>query len=308
MGRPERALDPDNGPVEQFANDLRRLRQEAGSPSYRDLADKARYSASVLSRAASGRELPSLPVTLAYVGACGGDTELWAARWHSLQPDRQEQSQPGTPHQPMPSLSGGPRRYLATGPRRYLITGLALLAVIAAVAAWAATLPSARHPKLAASRHHGPALQSPPQSPSPSSSRSTAPGDGDDPKADGCVADATTVASAEIRVTEPAVAAGLRFAPGTVIGTVELRYSPRCHAAWGRVTPTVAFDHPKSGREALGVTRPSDGAAAPFEPGDVEEAYGDLLTTGHGCLVAYAKFMIADGHVASARTACWQPR
>ncbi len=290
MGRPERALDPGNGPVEQFANDLRQLRKDAGSPSYRELADKARYSASVLSRAASGRELPSLPVTLAYVGACGGDAEQWTARWHALQAGQQEQASSEPPRRG--------RSPLFDGPRRYLIIGLALVAVITAVAAWAATQPDARHSRLATSQAQDRAR------PSPSS---RVPADGDDPKADDCVADATTVASAVVRVTSLAVAAGHRFPAGTVIGTVELRYSPRCRAAWGRLTPTVAFDHPKSGRESLGVTRPGDGAAAPFQPGFVEEAYGDLLVTGHGCLVAYAAFTIADGHKASAHTACWEP-
>jgi hypothetical protein len=287
MGRPERALDPDNGPVEQFAHELRRLRQDAGSPSYRELADKARYSASVLSRAASGRELPSLPVALAYVSACGGDTEIWAARWQSLQADQPEQAASGTP-----SLRRTP---LIGGPRRYLITGLALVAVIAAVAGWALAHPNVRHSPLTVSRSRH--LASPSPTPTPT--------DGADPLASRCATGATTVASALVKVTALVVAAGHRFRPGTVIGTIELRYSPHCRAAWGRLTPTVAFDHPKSGQEIFGAARPSDGAATPFQPGFVEEAYSDLLLTGHGCLIAYASFVVADGHRASARTACW---
>ncbi|MFE3858607.1 hypothetical protein ACFXPN_46690 [Streptomyces griseorubiginosus] len=34
-----------------------------------------------LSQAAAGRQLPTLPVTLAYVGACGGDLTEWEGRW-----------------------------------------------------------------------------------------------------------------------------------------------------------------------------------------------------------------------------------
>jgi serine/threonine protein kinase len=59
------------------------LRSSAGAPSYRLLARKAGYSASALSAAASGAALPSLELTLAYVGACGGDVREWEARWRA---------------------------------------------------------------------------------------------------------------------------------------------------------------------------------------------------------------------------------
>ncbi|MEV5977437.1 WD40 repeat domain-containing protein [Streptomyces sp. NPDC052114] len=67
-----------------FAADLRRLREKAGSPPYRRLARDAHYSSTTLADAAGGRRLPSLPVTLAYVRACGGDTAIWEARWRAL--------------------------------------------------------------------------------------------------------------------------------------------------------------------------------------------------------------------------------
>ncbi|MDX3498664.1 XRE family transcriptional regulator [Streptomyces turgidiscabies] len=57
------------------------MRQKAGSPPYRRLADQAHYSISTLSSAASGQRLPTLAVTLAYVRACDGDTEEWEKRW-----------------------------------------------------------------------------------------------------------------------------------------------------------------------------------------------------------------------------------
>jgi tetratricopeptide (TPR) repeat protein len=67
-----------------FAHELRQLRHAAGSPSYRALARRAGYSAAALSSAAGGTGLPSLSVTLAYVGACGGPTDEWAERWCEL--------------------------------------------------------------------------------------------------------------------------------------------------------------------------------------------------------------------------------
>jgi tetratricopeptide (TPR) repeat protein len=81
VGRQEQPLDPTAGPLHGFAHELRELRHAAGNPGYRTLARRAGYSASALSAAASGRVLPSLAVTLAYVGACDGDTGEWERRW-----------------------------------------------------------------------------------------------------------------------------------------------------------------------------------------------------------------------------------
>ncbi|WP_239134475.1 nSTAND1 domain-containing NTPase [Rugosimonospora africana] len=67
-----------------FAADLRRLREKAGSPPYRELARRAHYSSTTLADAAGGRRLPSLSVTRAYVRACGGDPSGWEARWHEV--------------------------------------------------------------------------------------------------------------------------------------------------------------------------------------------------------------------------------
>ncbi|MGI5323862.1 helix-turn-helix domain-containing protein [Actinomadura nitritigenes] len=84
MARRERPLDPAAGPLESFAHDLRALRVSAGEPTYRQLAQLAGYSASTLSEAASGVRLPTLSVALAFVGACGGDTEEWERRWKEV--------------------------------------------------------------------------------------------------------------------------------------------------------------------------------------------------------------------------------
>ncbi|NGO69425.1 helix-turn-helix domain-containing protein, partial [Streptomyces boncukensis] len=74
-GRRENPLDPALGPVPEFASRLRELREEAGGPTYREMARLTGYSASSLSRAAGGEQLPSLPVTVAYVTACGGEPQ-----------------------------------------------------------------------------------------------------------------------------------------------------------------------------------------------------------------------------------------
>ncbi|WP_372472293.1 nSTAND1 domain-containing NTPase [Jidongwangia harbinensis] len=64
-----------------LATELRDLRRRAGNPGYRELASEAGYSVAALANAAGGRHLPSLPVTLAFVRACGGDPVVWERRW-----------------------------------------------------------------------------------------------------------------------------------------------------------------------------------------------------------------------------------
>ncbi len=80
-GRPESRLDPSAGPVARFAAELRKLRAEAGSPTYRVMAQRTGQGASTLSQAAGGERLPTLPVVLAYVRACSGDVQEWEERW-----------------------------------------------------------------------------------------------------------------------------------------------------------------------------------------------------------------------------------
>ncbi|MET8079675.1 hypothetical protein [Streptomyces sp. NPDC005303] len=81
MGRPERPLDPEAGPVQRLAHDLRELRRQAGCPSYRAMAETAGFSATTLSQAAAGERLPSLAVVQGYVRACGGEPGEWEPRW-----------------------------------------------------------------------------------------------------------------------------------------------------------------------------------------------------------------------------------
>ncbi|MFI0481129.1 AAA family ATPase [Actinomadura sp. 9N215] len=87
MPRPERPLSSESPSLFRLAADLRLLREKAGKPTYRQLSELAHYSVTVLSQAATGRKLPSLAVTLAYVDACGGDVDEWRDRWHVVADD-----------------------------------------------------------------------------------------------------------------------------------------------------------------------------------------------------------------------------
>lgn len=84
MPRQERPLESEETPLLRFAGDLRRLRRRAGLPTYRELGKRTNYSAAALSEAVSGRRLPSLAVTVAFVRACGGDAGEWTDRWRQL--------------------------------------------------------------------------------------------------------------------------------------------------------------------------------------------------------------------------------
>ena len=95
MGRPERPLGSSASPIVTFARDLRTLRAAAGNPSYREMARTALFAPSVLSSAASGYRLPTLQVTLAFVGVCGGDRVEWERRWRALR-DRADQLDQGS--------------------------------------------------------------------------------------------------------------------------------------------------------------------------------------------------------------------
>jgi transcriptional regulator with XRE-family HTH domain len=75
------AIEADN--VGAFARDLRVLRSAAGL-DYPDMAEKSHYTMRTLASAAGGLRLPTLPVLIAYVKACGGDVSEWEERWGKL--------------------------------------------------------------------------------------------------------------------------------------------------------------------------------------------------------------------------------
>jgi WD40 repeat protein len=103
MPRPQRPVDPSEGPVQRLAVDLRELRARAGNPGYREMARWAGYSVTALSDAAGGRQLPGLALTLAYVEACGGDARDWEVRWRECAAEVAAQRSPAGPSDPSTS-------------------------------------------------------------------------------------------------------------------------------------------------------------------------------------------------------------
>lgn len=211
-----------------FATDLRALLAASGVPSLRALARRAHYSHTAVAAAAGGKSLPSLEVTLAFVGACGGDRLAWSGRWHTVRAELD-----------------------------------------------AATF--------------DPADTAPPWPAQPVE-------DGADPEQAGCSADAVTVHAAKVA----------RHDARTMVGQVELRYSPRKRAAWGRFQGFPHLDHVASERAVelvIGVVRERDDKEQAYTVAYAYDwHYGDLLVTGRGPMHAFVR-VLADGvEIAAGRT------
>jgi hypothetical protein len=56
------------------------------------MAEKSHYTMRTLASAAGGLRLPTLPVLMAYVRACGGDVTEWEERWGKLIKSRKGQA------------------------------------------------------------------------------------------------------------------------------------------------------------------------------------------------------------------------
>ena len=122
MGRPQEPLDRDGSPVREFAFWLRNLRRHAGL-TYDELGRRAHYATSTVQAAASGKRLPTLRVTMAFVDACGGNVREWHVYWtqirRAIDPDSPggvaasmlppwEQGQPGAKSPPDPGPAERP--------------------------------------------------------------------------------------------------------------------------------------------------------------------------------------------------------
>ena len=75
------SIAPDG--LEPFARDLRALRSKA-ELDYPEMAEMSHYTMKTLASAAGGLRLPTLPVAVAYVRACGGNVAEWEERWQKL--------------------------------------------------------------------------------------------------------------------------------------------------------------------------------------------------------------------------------
>jgi hypothetical protein len=220
---------------EEYAAHLRELREQAGSPTFRQLSKATNYSPSTLVDATSGRRLPTEAVVTALVKACGADPAPWVVALRGVA--ALEQARPparGTVLEiPLPQPVAGdpasPRPPETPGARRLRRKGM-LAALAGALVAFAVGLSAGaiiRAPASpSAAADSGLALPGVPQytaNPAPPPRpRGAAINDGTDPGAAHCT-DARLLDKAPI------------LHGSTQIGALELRYSARCGGGWARV-------------------------------------------------------------------------
>ncbi|GHF69992.1 hypothetical protein GCM10018790_54880 [Kitasatospora xanthocidica] len=110
MGRRQRSLDPDAGPVAEFALRLRALRERAGTPTFAAMSRKVHRSTTVLSEAAGGVDLPTWATVEAFLEACGeSDPGPWREHWERARDAL------GEPTAPADESSDGPADERAHG-------------------------------------------------------------------------------------------------------------------------------------------------------------------------------------------------
>jgi uncharacterized protein DUF2690 len=286
--RPSREVDPSAGPIPRFAYELRKLREQAGSPPYRLLAEQTHFSRATLAAAASGHRLPTIDVTLAYIEACGGDTEEWRARWHEVRQElghatsdvevQVDNVQPAT----LPDIPW----------RMVFLSGAALLVVtaIAAVILYKPSSPPPDTPTPATEESHSARFE-------PTDSLEAQPvEDGADPKRSQCASDpgVTTLDSIQINSADE------RF-----LGIAELRYAPRCNAAWGRFTPAEGSVRLPGSAITIVAQRAEDSPTSKsFEIAfDGQAVFGDIILLRNGCVSATVQVTTLSGN-ASSTTRC----
>ncbi|MFE6051370.1 helix-turn-helix domain-containing protein [Kitasatospora sp. NPDC056446] len=104
MGRRQRSLDPDAGPVADFALRLRALRERAGNPTFATMSRRVHRSTTVLSEAAGGVDLPTWATVEAFVEACGvTDPGPWRDHWERARDALEEPGPAPEPADPAPA-------------------------------------------------------------------------------------------------------------------------------------------------------------------------------------------------------------
>ncbi|MFV2021943.1 helix-turn-helix domain-containing protein [Micromonospora sp. LOL_023] len=281
---------PGSGTLTDFVADLARLRRDAGQPSLRKMAEKAHYSHTALSSVLSGTRLPSLELTLAFVRACGADEDVWRERWNRQSALLNGAAPTGAAAPAVPTTATRP---VPPRPRRPWWARLAAVGVAAIVVLTIVAV--------AAPRFGGDPLGSLARDGSVSEpAGSPAAADGSDPQEQRCHLDAMSTHTVQIPDLDTAL---------PPYGSLTLRFSPRCQAAWPLFVSTERV--PTGVTIRLSTTRPSDGAVTRFDypfmvPSQVYSVYGNVLRVTGGCVTVGVEISSADNResLASADTPC----
>ncbi|WP_331742992.1 helix-turn-helix domain-containing protein (plasmid) [Streptomyces sp. NBC_01136] len=292
------AADSDPG---SLGLELRRLRKARGL-SQRQLAKLLGFTAhSAICDYESGKRLPPNDVLLACErlfrlppGQLQEHRVRHLARQAEVQYQRDRQAlgpkeEPAglaeaDPAEPVREARPSPRRHRLSRRGAVVLAGVAVagVAVVTAVAANSGGVPGDLLWSSGASNQHvsDKALQ-----------YDKEPMDGDDPRARGCDLDAA------VRQTVPLVLPG-----GAAFGRLRLRHSNRCAASWG----SALYGNPRMYTVYIQIDRPSDGAEVRSEWGNNTPpgSYGDMLSTGTGCVTVEAWVRTDHGTGPHAKTSC----
>ncbi|MET8546324.1 helix-turn-helix domain-containing protein [Kitasatospora sp. NPDC004799] len=202
----------------------------------------------------------------------------------------------GEPTEPVvPAERAAPRRPAVLAVAARLLVGLSLAANCALFYLLVAT---GSHPVERTAGRAGP--DAAPASGGVSAAPTPSVQDGTDPKPHGCAEDAGNLDQAPVVLPQETVIDGRLQPAGTALGTVSLRYSARCAAAWSRFDPAEQiFSQPNQGTVTTRTLRTNDGTYTQFHLGHVDQSYSDLLLTGMGCIEARATVLVANGTVAA---------
>jgi hypothetical protein len=170
-----------------------------------------------------------------------------------------------------------------------LLTALVVAASAASAVGWVAAHPSA--------------AATPRQRPAASSSPLRAVYTGVSP----CDLGAVIVRQAQMTLPVRLRLGARSFRAGTIVGTVSLRFSPRCALAWTRFIPAPPFRGNVGGILMLQSRRVADGATSTLRLHQIVAAEGDPLLTIPGCVVAEATATLGPGKpTLKAATTCFQ--
>jgi hypothetical protein len=303
--RPERPVDPSQGPIERFAHSLRKLREESGNPPYRDMADRAHFSKATLSAAASGHRLPTWDVAAAYVRACDGDVDEWRTLWLSTRTELglgpADDVDPGTYMEDARDQAMDQAAVAGlVGGRWQRKRILAVIAIAVVVSAVVGSLILARTSGRTNRQSLTPGVTSSVESPARFVGGQEPVVDNADPKKSGCAADPAGITTLD-RVQ-------VNTANENFLGEAQLRHSPGCHASWGRFEPGARLTYLQStGPVHITITahRPATGTVGtPYTTAfDGQAAFGNILLDAKGCVEVTIQVDAPDG-VGSATTNC----
>ena len=241
-----------------------------------------------------------LTVLLAFVDACGGDREEWERRWRELRTSADVasgmspgssslSSDAGPPSGSVPSEDGArsaTATVVVTAPpppprlgRWPLIVALVISLLVAATTT--TLLFQVYGPALFA--HGGPGAVDPVA-------------DGSDPNRAGCGPGAGTMGHVPV------------YFPGnSYAGELELRYSPRCHAAWARFQPAKTWNPGTGMVVTVWTVRPADQSTQQYSvPFNGVDIIGNMLMTGRGCILIEVTMVQADLASPVATVSCQQ--